>query len=221
MAREVADTWSISVGLASLGRLAFREGRQPRARTCSGRRSSSPRSAAATGSRPSASPPWPMPPPVAPTTRRRVCSAPPRRCAAHRRDALADRDITSGQETLDRVREALGESDFATEWDAGLALSLDDAVAFALSRSAADADGADREAELGRLLDRVRDAIARYDAGDIDAFESTTSSSTTSGRRRSRASGQIQPPSASRQTDDHGDRRLRGRVHYATKRGIA
>ena len=37
-------------------------------------------------------------------------------------------------------------------------------------RAALDAVGKYHEAELGRLLEHVRDGIARYDAGDIDAF---------------------------------------------------
>jgi len=38
-------------------------------------------------------------------------------------------------------------------------------------RAARDAVGAYHEAELARLLERVREGLARYDAGEIDAFE--------------------------------------------------
>jgi hypothetical protein len=38
-------------------------------------------------------------------------------------------------------------------------------------RADREAVGAYHEAELGRLLEHVRDGFARYDAGEIDAFE--------------------------------------------------
>jgi hypothetical protein len=38
-------------------------------------------------------------------------------------------------------------------------------------RAARDAVGAYHEAELARLLERVREGLERYDAGEIDAFE--------------------------------------------------
>jgi hypothetical protein len=38
-------------------------------------------------------------------------------------------------------------------------------------RAARAAVGAYHEAELARLIDRVREGLARYDAGEIDAFE--------------------------------------------------
>ena len=38
-------------------------------------------------------------------------------------------------------------------------------------RAARAAVGAYHEAELARLLEHVRDGLARYDAGEIDAFE--------------------------------------------------
>src|SRR5919109_5267713 len=38
-------------------------------------------------------------------------------------------------------------------------------------RAARAAVGAYHEAELARLLERVREGLARYDAGEIDAFE--------------------------------------------------
>ena len=41
----------------------------------------------------------------------------------------------------------------------------------AARRAARAAVGAYHEAELQRLIERVRDGLARYDAGEIDAFE--------------------------------------------------
>ncbi|MCA1697983.1 MAG: hypothetical protein LC790_03395 [Actinobacteria bacterium] len=38
-------------------------------------------------------------------------------------------------------------------------------------RTARAAAGRYHEAELQRLVERVRDGLARYDAGEIDAFE--------------------------------------------------
>ena len=38
-------------------------------------------------------------------------------------------------------------------------------------RAARVAVGAYHEAELARLIDHVRDGLARYDAGELDAFE--------------------------------------------------
>jgi hypothetical protein len=38
-------------------------------------------------------------------------------------------------------------------------------------RAARQAVGAYHEEELGKLLERVRDGLARYDAGETDAFE--------------------------------------------------
>jgi hypothetical protein len=41
----------------------------------------------------------------------------------------------------------------------------------AVRRAAGAAVGAYHEADIARLLEHVRDGIARYDAGEIDAFE--------------------------------------------------
>ena len=171
MSREVADSWSISVGLASLGRLALAQGRHAEAsdllgqalKLAAGRGGNRLAAECLTALADAASH-------NAPHRSARLFGA----AEALRRSTgvtLSPIETSTTAQTVDRVRKTLGEGGFSAQWDAGLALSLEDAVAFALSESAAGSDGADREAELGRLLERVRDGFSRYDAGDIDAFE--------------------------------------------------
>ncbi len=169
--REVGDTWSIAVGLASLGRLALREGRQAEAVGLlrqaleltverGGKRLAAECLAALGVAASSAAPPR--------SARLFGTAEALRRASGVSPSPI---ELAALRESLDGVREALGEDEFRTQFEAGLALPLEDAVTYALSESAAGSDGADREAELGRLLERVRDGFSRYDAGDIDAFE--------------------------------------------------
>src|SRR4051794_19278115 len=55
--------------------------------------------------------------------------------------------------------------------DPGSGMGAHSAPSKAERRAARAAVGAYHEAELGRLLEHVRDGLERYDAGDIDAFE--------------------------------------------------
>ena len=178
MGREVADSWSISVGLASLGRLALRQGRPAEASELLGQALE--RAVERGGKRLAAE--------CLNALADAASHTAPHRSARLLGAAEALRRATGGslspietsatQETVDGVRAKLGENEFATRWNAGLALSLEDALAFALSGSPDDpgsARGAEveayHEAELGKLLARVREAISRYDADAIDAWE--------------------------------------------------
>src|ERR687895_1705149 len=55
--------------------------------------------------------------------------------------------------------------------DPGSGMGAQSGPSKAERRAARDAVGAYHEAELARLLERVREGLARYDAGEIDAFE--------------------------------------------------
>jgi predicted ATPase/RsiW-degrading membrane proteinase PrsW (M82 family) len=171
MGREVADSWSISVGLASLGRLALAQGRRAEASDLLGQALEL--AAERGGKRLAAECLTALADaagPDAPQRSARLFGAAEALCRSTG-GPLSPIESSTTTQTVDGVRARLGDGEFTTEWDAGLALSLEAAIAFALARSATGSDGADRAAELGRLLDRVRDAISRYDAGDIDAFE--------------------------------------------------
>ena len=134
-AREIADSWSLSVGLASLGRLALARGRHAEASDLLGqalklaaerggkRLAVECLTALADAARS-----------TAPQRSARLFGA----AEALRRDtglSLSPVENSAPQESVDDVREALGEYEFTKQWQAGLALSLEDAVAFALSGS--------------------------------------------------------------------------------------
>jgi hypothetical protein len=133
--REVGDTWSISVGLASLGRLALRQGQEAHATDLlgqalelsvqrGGRRLAAECLAAlaqAAG-------------PEAPARAARLLGA-----ADSLRQAsgvsLSPVELALTTESVQDVRTALGEDEFRTHFEAGHALGLEDAARFALAGS--------------------------------------------------------------------------------------
>ena len=135
IAREVGDTWTISVGLGSLGRLALREGQRGEALELlgealqlaverGGKRLAAECLAAfaEAASRP------------APARSARLFGT----AEALRRAsgvALSPVELSATRESLDSVREALGEDEFRAQFEAGIELSTEDAVTYALSGS--------------------------------------------------------------------------------------
>ncbi|MDX6678714.1 MAG: hypothetical protein QOE31_2766 [Solirubrobacteraceae bacterium] len=133
--REVGDTWSISVGLGSLGRLALREGRHAEALGLlrqalelaverGGQRLAAECLAALAeaASR------------VGPARSARLFGT----AEALRRASgvsLSPIELAATRESLDSVRQALGEDEFRAQFEAGIALPIDDAVTYALSGS--------------------------------------------------------------------------------------
>ena len=133
--REVGDTWSIAVGLASLGRLALREGRHAEAvgllrqalelTVERGGKRLAAECLAALGVAASS---------AAPTRSARLFGT----AEALRRASgvsLSPIELATMQESLDGVRQALGKDEFRAQFEAGLALPLEDAVTYALSES--------------------------------------------------------------------------------------
>ena len=133
--REVGDTWSIAVGLGSLGRLALREGRHAEALRLlrealkltverGGHRLAAECLAAlaeaASGEAPARS-------------ARLFGTAEALRRASG--VSLSPVELAATRQSLDGVRDALGEDEFRTQFEAGLALALDDVVTYALSGS--------------------------------------------------------------------------------------
>ena len=49
--------------------------------------------------------------------------------------SLSPVELAAMRESLDGVREALGEDEFRTQFEAGIALPIEDAVTYALSES--------------------------------------------------------------------------------------
>jgi len=135
VSREVGDTWSISVGLVSLGRLALRQGRHDQALDLLGQalelavqrggKRIAAESLAAMAQAASAAAPA--------RAARLLGSAEALRQASG--VALSPVELSATRESLDGVRDALGEDEFRTQWDAGLAARIEDAVTYALSRS--------------------------------------------------------------------------------------
>ena len=131
--REVGDTWSISVGLGSLGRLALRQGRRDEALKLlsealqlaverGGRRLAAECLAALAeaASRTSAA-----------RSARLFGTAEALRRASG--VSLSPVELAATRESLDSVREALGEDEFRAQFEAGIELSTEDAVTYALS----------------------------------------------------------------------------------------
>jgi predicted ATPase/RsiW-degrading membrane proteinase PrsW (M82 family) len=133
--REVGDTWTISVGLCSLGRLALREGRPGEALELLGQALQ--QAVERDGKRLAAE--------CLTALAEAASGAAPTRSArlfgtaeALRRASgvsLSPVELAATQESLDGVRTALGEDGFSTQFEAGLALPLEDAVTYALSEA--------------------------------------------------------------------------------------
>ena len=133
--REVGDTWSIAVGLGSLGRLALHEGRHGEAVGLlrealeltverGGKRLAAECLAALAEAASGAAP--------ARAARLFGTAEALRRASGV---SLSPIELAGMQESLDGVRKALGEEEFRAQFDAGLALPLEDAVTYALSES--------------------------------------------------------------------------------------
>ncbi|MEA2219997.1 MAG: hypothetical protein QOJ35_2623 [Solirubrobacteraceae bacterium] len=133
--REVGDTWSISVGLGSLGRLALREGRRPQAIELLGEALQmaverggmrlAAECLAALGEAASHD---------APARSARLLGT----AEALRRASgvsLSPVELAASRESLDGVRQALGEDEFRTQFEAGIDLPIEDAVTYALAGS--------------------------------------------------------------------------------------
>ena len=131
--REVGDTWSISVGLGSLGRLALRQGRRGTALELlgealqlavdrGGKRLAAECLAALAEAASRAAP--------ARSARLFGTAEALRRASGV---SLSPVELAATRESLDSVREALGEDEFRAQFEAGIDLSLDEAVTYALS----------------------------------------------------------------------------------------
>ena len=133
--REVGDTWSISVGLGSLGRLAMHEGR--RAEALDLLRQALEMTVERGGKRLAAEC-------LAALAEAASGDAPARAARlfgtaeALRRASgvvLSPVELAATRESIDGVRETLGEDEFRAQFEAGLAMALEDAVTYALSES--------------------------------------------------------------------------------------
>jgi predicted ATPase/RsiW-degrading membrane proteinase PrsW (M82 family) len=132
--REVGDTWSISVGLGSLGRLALRQGRRAEALELLGEAL---QLAVERGGKRFAA--------ECLAALAAAASATPARSArlfgtaeALRRASgvsLSPVELAATRESLDGVRDALGEDEFRAQFEAGIDLPIEEAVTYALSAS--------------------------------------------------------------------------------------